>query len=100
HTRLSRDWSSDVCSSDLYIHLIMIQSNSSSPSAYASGRVMSEDLQTNIRATAEFVAACVAEPLSAEDFALMLGYNMASPVHARESGRASCRERAKGEGGA
>lgn len=41
------------------------------------------DLERNIRATASFVRACVASPLPPEDFELMLGYNMASPVHAR-----------------
>lgn len=40
-------------------------------------------LERNIRATANFVRACVAAPLAREDFELMLGYNMASPVHAR-----------------
>ncbi|MBU4613058.1 alpha/beta hydrolase [Achromobacter sp. GG226] len=45
--------------------------------------MLSEDLQLNIRATEAFVRACVAAPLAAEDFALMLGYNMASPVQAR-----------------
>ncbi len=40
-------------------------------------------LDRNIRATASFVRACVAAPLAQEDFELMLGYNMASPVHAR-----------------
>ncbi|MET4575444.1 alpha/beta fold hydrolase [Ottowia thiooxydans] len=41
------------------------------------------DLERNIRATGNFVRACVAAPLAAEDFELMLGYNMASPVSAR-----------------
>ena len=41
------------------------------------------DLERNIRATASFVRACVAAPLDAVDFELMLGYNMTSPVHAR-----------------
>ncbi len=45
--------------------------------------MLSPDLEKNIRATANFVRACVAAPLAAEDFELMLGYNMASPVHAR-----------------
>jgi len=45
--------------------------------------MLSEDLQVNIRATEAFVRACVAAPLAAEDFALMLGYNMATPVQAR-----------------
>lgn len=41
------------------------------------------ELDRNIRATASFVRACVAAPLAQEDFELMLGYNMASPVQAR-----------------
>lgn len=45
--------------------------------------MLTQDLERNIRATASFVRACVAEPLAQEDFELMLGYNMASPVHAR-----------------
>jgi non-heme chloroperoxidase len=45
--------------------------------------MLSSDLERNIRATASFVRACVAAPLAPEDFELMLGYNMASPVHAR-----------------
>lgn len=45
--------------------------------------MLTADLERNVRATASFVRACVAEPLAQEDFELMLGYNMASPVHAR-----------------
>ena len=45
--------------------------------------MVSPDLERNIRATASFVRACVASPLAADDFELMLGYNMASPVVAR-----------------
>ena len=45
--------------------------------------MLSPDLEKNIRATASFVRACVAAPLTAEDFELMFGYNMASPVFAR-----------------
>lgn len=45
--------------------------------------MLSMDLEQNIRATASFVRACVASPLSPEDFELMLGYNMVSPVFAR-----------------
>jgi pimeloyl-ACP methyl ester carboxylesterase len=45
--------------------------------------MLSPDLERNIRATASFVRACVTAPLAAEDFDLMLGYNMASPVFAR-----------------
>lgn len=45
--------------------------------------MLSVDLERNIRATASFVRACVTAPLAAEDFDLMLGYNMASPVSAR-----------------
>jgi len=45
--------------------------------------MLSSDLERNIRATASFVRACVATPLPQEDFELMLGYNMTSPVAAR-----------------
>jgi pimeloyl-ACP methyl ester carboxylesterase len=45
--------------------------------------MLSPDLERNVRATARFVRACVAVPLGNEDFELMLGYNMASPVLAR-----------------
>ncbi|WP_162591081.1 alpha/beta fold hydrolase [Variovorax sp. PBL-E5] len=45
--------------------------------------MLSPKLEENIRATASFVRACVATPLSPADFELMLGYNMASPVFAR-----------------
>lgn len=45
--------------------------------------MLSPDLERNVRATAAFVRACVAVPLEAPDFELMLGYNMASTVVAR-----------------
>lgn len=45
--------------------------------------MLSGDMERNIRATAAFVRACVAIPLEAGDFELMLGYNMASTVVAR-----------------
>jgi pimeloyl-ACP methyl ester carboxylesterase len=45
--------------------------------------MLSPDLERNIRATSAFVRACVAVPLDAADFELMLGYNMASTVVAR-----------------
>lgn len=45
--------------------------------------MLQPDLERNIRATANFVRACVAAPLTADEFELMLGYNMASPVNAR-----------------
>lgn len=45
--------------------------------------MLTQDLERNIRATASFVRACVAAPLPQPDFELMMGYNMASPVHAR-----------------
>jgi non-heme chloroperoxidase len=45
--------------------------------------MLAPELDRNIRATASFVRACVAAPLAQEDFELMLGYNMASPVQAR-----------------
>lgn len=48
-------------------------------------QMLTDDLAENIRATASFVRACVAGPLSPDDFQLMLGYNMASPVHARQA---------------
>lgn len=48
-------------------------------------QMLTDDLGQNIRATASFVRACVAAPLPPEDFQLMLGYNMASPVHARQA---------------
>ncbi len=45
----------------------------------------SEDLATCIKATANFLKSCVAEPLPVDDLIYMMGYNMASPWYARAS---------------
>jgi pimeloyl-ACP methyl ester carboxylesterase len=57
--------------------------NARMPGARYVRTMLSKNLETNIRATANFVRACVTAPLAPEDFELMLGYNMASPVFAR-----------------
>ena len=45
----------------------------------------SDDLPTNIRAARAFLRACVARPLSAEDFETALAWNMAVPARVRAS---------------
>jgi pimeloyl-ACP methyl ester carboxylesterase len=45
----------------------------------------SEDLPTNISAARAFLRACVARPLSAEDFETALAWNMAVPARVRAS---------------
>jgi pimeloyl-ACP methyl ester carboxylesterase len=57
--------------------------NARMPGARYVRTMLSKNLETNIRATANFVRACVTAPLAPEDFELMLGYNMSSPVFAR-----------------
>jgi len=51
--------------------------------------MLSDDQLENLAATLKFIRACTAEPLSAEDFATMVGFNMLVPPHIR----AACRKR-------
>ncbi len=45
--------------------------------------LLTEDAAINLRGTINFLNACVAKPLSQDDFAMMLGTNMLVPVSAR-----------------
>jgi len=51
--------------------------------------MLSDDQAENLAATLKFVRACTADPLSMEDFATMVGFNMLVPPHIR----AACRKR-------
>lgn len=56
------------------------------PDVRAEG-MYSDDLPTNLNATIAFVRACFAAPLSKQDLALMVGFNMLCPPHVRKAAR-------------
>ena len=51
--------------------------------------MLSTDQPKNLAATLKFLRACTADPLPAEDFATMVGFNMLVPPHIRSA----CRKR-------
>jgi non-heme chloroperoxidase len=57
--------------------------NTLGPGAAYLTPMQSDDLETNISATASFLRACVATPLPSEEFEYMLAYNMVSPPRVR-----------------
>src|SRR2546429_5625163 len=80
HTRCSRDWSSDVCSSDL-----------------AMGVIFTENLTNDHRGLAEFRARTESELAHGIEDAAVHGLETVTCIRKRarhnEIGRASCRER-------
>src|SRR5439155_3399823 len=88
HTRWPRDWSSDVCSSDLGEPL--------TPAEETKVEQIAEQIKTAVKAEAEAEAAFTAKyPGTEQDKANLGELKQAITV---EIGRASCRERGKGSG--
>src|SRR5690606_39796949 len=99
HTRFSRDWSSDVCSSDLYPHLALISDGVKRHLM----RVRQVKIYTLIRVQRRFTGSAVNQThllgpqvqTAPQDQAQNAARGDVSP----EIGRASCRERGKSGGG-
>src|SRR5690606_40134816 len=93
HTRFSRDWSSDVCSSDLEIF----------PDKEHFGRIFRNNAKMSamgITQVAAVMGACVAGgaylPIMSDETLMVTGKGsifLAGPYLVKEIGRASCRER-------
>src|SRR2546429_5477483 len=80
HTRCSRDWSSDVCSSDL---------DSSLEVTWEDWNLV---LDTNLRGSF-FVSQAVARGMIARGYGRIINIGSVTSVAGYEIGRASCRER-------
>src|SRR5207302_7236816 len=90
HTRFSRDWSSDVCSSDLMIHCQAAATRETTPFGFSRQ-------WRRLRA----LRAAAAMWLAARNLvSWMIDEARESAVWSDEIGRASCRERVEGGGGA
>src|SRR5690606_39762798 len=98
HTRFSRDWSSDVCSSDLY----KVKDISLAPQGEKKIRWVQEHMPVLERIKKEFIeekpfrGITVASCLHLEPKTINLGLTLM----AGEIGRASCKERASEAGDA
>src|SRR5690606_40833785 len=85
HTRFSRDWSSDVCSSDLYLILV-------SPTPFASFRRLRSRFRGGITGASPIAAML---GCASTIFCCQKHYALCAPPakSTKQIGRASCRER-------
>src|SRR5690606_40170236 len=91
HTRFSRDWSSDVCSSDLWLVTRIRLRLSRQP--YTAGAIQGVD-QNLSRTIATVAARPVSTPARFQRKLLPPGSPNSFTARVAEIGRASCRERA------
>src|SRR5690606_40364083 len=89
HTRFSRDWSSDVCSSDLVT--VGVDGATASGGVFAARATAGAVVSVDVLAV---LAAALASGVAAQDAVAV------APVGFDEIGRASCRERVEMWGGA
>src|SRR5699024_12090074 len=92
HTRSKRDWSSDVCSSDLIV-------NTASVAAFASGAPMMIPYCASKMAILGMTESLEAE-LRTNNSSVHLSVLAPGPVKTNKIGRASCRERVEASGDA
>src|SRR5690606_40212831 len=78
HTRFSRDWSSDVCSSDLALAIVLRQPHVALPARMPVRRAKTQAIEVLRQDVAEYLLRCG------------LGVGLVGRL---EIGRASCRER-------
>src|SRR5690606_40514217 len=100
HTRFSRDWSSDVCSSDLVLAYVVVPG--AAAKGFGAALVMGEGTLADV--LHRFSMARMLAKASLPRAAFTSRGASSSPSHSRSSwgkiGRASCRERVSVAGGA
>src|SRR5699024_11593591 len=90
HTRSKRDWSSDVCSSDLFSSMEIPSANKSLPESYKSAKFFSSEDEVLLTANRQYKMHTAAAFLPQK-------HNNSVQFPEMKIGRASCRERVKHE---